>query len=82
MNISKFTQKSQEAVQLSQKIALENGNQQIDQEHLAAALMEVELCPVPKASQGLSEGLGKPQSPSFCRKVSKASLRPVRSLWT
>ena len=42
MNISKFTQKSQEAVQLSQKIALENGNQQIDQEHLAAALMEVE----------------------------------------
>ena len=42
MNISKFTQKSQEAVQLAQKIALENGNQQIDQEHLAAALLEVE----------------------------------------
>ena len=42
MNISRFTQKSQEAVQLSQKIALENGNQQIDQEHLAAALVELE----------------------------------------
>ena len=42
MNISKFTQKSQESVQLAQKIALENGNQQIDEEHLAAALMEVE----------------------------------------
>ena len=42
MNISKFTQKSQETVQLAQKIALENGNQQIDQEHLAAALLEVE----------------------------------------
>jgi ATP-dependent Clp protease ATP-binding subunit ClpB len=42
MNISKFTQKSQEAVQLSQKIALENGNQQIDEEHLAAALLELE----------------------------------------
>ena len=42
MNISKFTQKSQQAVQLAQKIALENGNQQIDEEHLAAALLEVE----------------------------------------
>ena len=30
MNISKFTQKSQESVQLAQKIALENGNQRID----------------------------------------------------
>ena len=42
MNISKYTQKSQEAVQLAQKIAVENGNQQIDEEHLLAALLQVE----------------------------------------
>lgn len=42
MNISKFTQKSQEAIQLAQKLAVENGNQQIDEEHLAAALLAVE----------------------------------------
>ncbi len=42
MNISRFTQKSQEALQLAQKLAVENGNQQIDQEHLAAALLSVE----------------------------------------
>ena len=34
MNISKFTQKSVEAVQNCEKLAYEYGNQQIDQEHL------------------------------------------------
>ena len=34
MNISKFTQKSVEAVQGCEKLAYEYGNQQIDQEHL------------------------------------------------
>ena len=42
MNISKFTQKSQEAVQLAQKLAIENGNQQIDEEHLLLALATVD----------------------------------------
>ena len=34
MNINKFTQKSLEAVQNTEKLAYEYGNQQIDQEHL------------------------------------------------
>jgi len=42
MNISKFTQKSQEAVEAAQKLAMENGNQQIDEEHLLAALLKEE----------------------------------------
>jgi len=42
MNISKFTQKSQEAVQRAQKLAIENGNQQIDEEHLLLALATVD----------------------------------------
>ena len=39
MNISKFTQKSVEAVQYIEKLAYEYGNQEIDQEHLVYALV-------------------------------------------
>ena len=42
MNISKFTQKSVEAVQNCEKLAYEYGNQQIDQEHLLYSLLTVE----------------------------------------
>ena len=39
MNINRFTQKSQEALQLTEKIAREYGNQEIDQEHFLYALL-------------------------------------------
>lgn len=42
MNINKFTQKSLEAVQNTEKLAYEYGNQQIDQEHLLLGLLRVE----------------------------------------
>ena len=42
MNISKFTQKSVEAIQNCEKIAGEYGNQEIDQEHLLFALVSLE----------------------------------------
>ena len=42
MNISKFTQKSLGAVQNTEKLAYEYGNQQIDQEHLLYSLLTVE----------------------------------------
>ncbi len=42
MNISKFTQKSIEAVQNMEKVAMEYGNQEIDQEHLLYALITIE----------------------------------------
>ena len=42
MNISKFTQKSLEAVQNTEKLAYEYGNQQIEQEHLLYSLLTVE----------------------------------------
>ena len=42
MNIRKFTQKSLEAVQNTEKLAYEYGNQQIDQEHLLYSLLTVE----------------------------------------
>lgn len=42
MNISKFTQKSIEAIQNCEKIAAEYGNQEIDQEHLLYSLIHLE----------------------------------------
>ncbi len=45
------------------------------------AEMEVDECPVPKASCGLSLLLGKPDSPSRWRIVENRSRRPVRILW-
>ena len=42
MNISKFTQKSMEAVQNLERIASEYGNQEIEQEHLLSALLSQE----------------------------------------
>ena len=42
MNISKFTQKSLQAVNDLEKIALQAGNQEIEQEHLVYALLQQE----------------------------------------
>ncbi len=42
MNISKFTQKSIEAVQGCEKIAYEYGNQEMDQEHLLLSLLRLD----------------------------------------
>ncbi|MCC8141911.1 MAG: ATP-dependent chaperone ClpB [Lachnospiraceae bacterium] len=48
MNIQKFTQKSLEAVDASEKLAYEYGNQEIEQEHLLVALMNQEDGLIPK----------------------------------
>ena len=42
MNLQKFTQKSLEAIQNAQSLAIENQNPQIEQEHLLLALLEQE----------------------------------------
>ncbi len=42
MNISKFTQKSMEAVEGCEKLAYEYGNQEIEQEHLLYSLLTIE----------------------------------------
>ena len=42
MNISRFAQKSTEAVQQSEKLAYKYGNQQIEQEHFLLALLQQE----------------------------------------
>ena len=42
MNISKFTQKSMQAVQDSEKLAYEYGNQEIEEEHLLYSLLTID----------------------------------------
>ena len=42
MNITKFTQKSNEALQDTEKIALEYSNQEIEEEHLLLALLRLD----------------------------------------
>ena len=48
MNAQKFTQKSLEAIQEAQNIAIENNNMQIEEEHLAQALLAQENGLIPQ----------------------------------
>ncbi len=48
MKIDKFTQKSIEAVQNMEKVALDYGNQEIEQEHLLYSLLTIEDSIIPK----------------------------------
>ncbi|WP_044913136.1 ATP-dependent chaperone ClpB [Butyrivibrio sp. WCE2006] len=48
MKIDKFTQKSIEAIQNMEKVALDYGNQEIEQEHLLYSLLTIEDSIVPK----------------------------------
>jgi ATP-dependent Clp protease ATP-binding subunit ClpB len=48
MNIQKFTQKSMQAIQASEKLAYDYGNQEIEQEHLLVALLQQEDGLIPK----------------------------------
>lgn len=48
MNISRFTTKSQEVVQASEKIAMDYGHQEMGQDHLLTAMLQVEGSLIPK----------------------------------
>ena len=56
MNMNQFTQKSLEAIQAAQSLAVEHGNQQIEQPHLLCALIEQEGGFIPQllANMGLT----------------------------
>ena len=48
MNLNQWTQKSREALQRAQAIAVEYQHMQVDQEHLMAALMEDDAALIPQ----------------------------------
>ena len=72
MNINKFTQKSIQAVQDWEKIAMEYGNQQIEQEHLMYALLNQEDGLIPK----MMEKMGHDQSLILNRVEQAIAKRP------
>ena len=75
MNISKFTQKSQEAIAAAEKLAIQNGNQQIDEEHLLSALLTVSdsLIASLVAKMGIQKEAFLNESEALIQKLPKVS---------
>ena len=75
MNINKFTQKSIEAVNGCEKIALEYGNQQIEQEHLLLSLLRVDDSLIEKliARMGVDEAQFEQELEGLVAKLTKVS---------
>lgn len=75
MNISKFTQKSQEAIAAAEKLASQNGNQRIDEEHLLSALLTVSdsLIASLVAKMGIQKEAFLDESEALIQKLPKVS---------
>lgn len=75
VNFNSFTIKAQEAVKLSSEIALNHGNQQIEPEHLLAALIESDESVVVSIIQiiGVDIGLLRTKSSALIEKLPKVS---------
>ena len=66
MNADQYTQKSMEAIQAAQRLAQEEGHQQIEQVHLLLALVEAERGLVPQLLTAM--GLTLPSLEAALRK--------------
>ncbi|MGN0384708.1 MAG: ATP-dependent chaperone ClpB [Lachnospiraceae bacterium] len=73
MNISKFTQKSVEAIQMCEKLAYQYGNQEIDEEHLLYSLLTVEDSLIKKMIEKMEINV-----PHFENKVEDALSKYVK----
>ena len=73
MNISKFTQSSMEAINNCQKVAMDYGNQEIDEEHLLYSLLTIEDSLILK----LVEKMGIDKQ-SFIRRSEEALEKKVK----
>lgn len=75
MNLTKFTQKSVEAVQQCEKLAYEYGNQQMDEEHLLYSLLTVEDSLIAKLTEkmGISPELLVNRTEEALNKIPKVS---------
>ncbi len=73
MNITKFTQKSIQAVEGCQKLAVEYGNQEIEQEHLLYSLLTVEESLISKLIEKMEI-----QLPYFQNAVEQAIQKRVK----
>lgn len=73
MNISKFTQKSVQAIELCEKLAYEYQNQEIDQEHLLYALLTIDDSLIGKMIEKMEINLSH-----FTNRVEKELSRRVK----
>ncbi len=73
MNISKFTQKSMEAVEKCEKLAYEYGNQEIGQEHLLYSLLTIEDSLILKLIEKMEIN-----APHFMNRVKQAVEKRVK----
>ena len=73
MNIAKFTQKSMKAVEGCQKLAMEYGNQEIEQEHLLYSLLTLEDSLISKLIEKMEINLQY-----FCGSVEQAIQKRVK----
>lgn len=73
MNISKFTQKSMEAVEGCEKLAYEYGNQEIEQEHLLYSLLTIEDSLIKKMIEKMEINL-----PHFTERAKQALEKRVK----
>ena len=73
MNISKFTQKSMKAVEGCEKLAIEYGNQEIEQEHLLYSLLTVEDSLISKLIEKMEI-----QLPYFMNRAEQALAKRVK----
>ena len=73
MNISKFTQKSMKAVEGCEKLAIEYGNQEIEQEHLLYSLLTIEDSLISKLIEKMEINV-----PYFTNSVEQALKKRVK----
>ena len=75
MNISRFTQKSQEVIQLCEKTAMDYGHQEIAQEHLLYSMMNVDESLIRKLIEkmGIEPDVFTTQVESLLQKRSKVT---------
>ena len=73
MKIDRFTQKSVEAIQNMEKVALDYGNQEIEQEHLLYSLLTIEDSIIPKLIEkmGIDPGVFKDRVDEALKKRTK-----------
>ena len=85
MNMNQFTQRSLAAIQGAQELAVEHGNQQIEQEHLMLALLTDEQGFIPQLLSAMGMTV-----PSFaaarrrwrsCPSCRAGAGRRTRSMW-
>ena len=75
MNLQKFTQKSLEAIQNAQSMAIEYGNPQMDQQHLLVTLLTQDEGLIPQLMQKMNVNVNTAGGRKCCQKIASCNWR-------